>query len=525
MLAFNMSAHTHLQPLPSFSICICQFYRAMWAVSDIVLELQSSGRLLAGKDACDPFAAALVQGLCAKIKGLEGFNAMHAVDIKTAAETALPMVFQTSVGKAIEESLLATPTCEKPSIAKPQTLVEIQNYLTHNDWLVLEDINSSLIKKQNTLALRLRQLGVVSLHEQTCKAAVSIILHTLSSLPDYDVIHSMVMDFKGAFAASGGACKSGIYINKYPVNPSDLPVQLFKGAYGAEVPQPKVLEKLQVLKQHIPLRQTSKLLGKNKVVGSTAVVQAQPAQPATAPASIDPAPLQQSMMQFGLLGPMFQQVMQFQKQMLDMQQGKHTTTQPMEVDAKASSTAEQKALTLKPTQKQAPDDDKKFRLPLADAAHEGKEANASPQNSEVKDSNDVGTQGKPAEQYEEAAYKAIMERNDKKKAKAKAAPKAKQGAKKAHAASKAKAKAKAVMKRPSSKSIGSMVGTSSSCMAYQPAPPTQVELKSTKNAYTDKHYHKCRDLAKARGYNDDDAKRSARKARAIAVELWQKAIC
>ena len=193
------------------------------------------------------------------------------------------------------------------------------------------------------------------------------------------------------------------------------------------------------------------------------------------------------MMQFGLLGPMFQQVMQFQKQMLDMQQGKHTTTQPMEVDAKASSTAEQKALTLKPTQKQAPDDDKKFRLPLADAAHEGKEANASPQNSEVKDSNDVGTQGKPAAQYEEAAYKAIMERNDKKKAKAKAAPKAKQGAKK--------------------------------------APPTQVELKSTKNAYTDKHYHKCRDLAKARGYNDDDAKRSARKARAIAVELWQKAIC
>ena len=57
----------------------------MWAVSDIVLELQSSGRLLAGKDECDPFAAALVQGLCAKIKGLEGFNAMHAVEIKDSS--------------------------------------------------------------------------------------------------------------------------------------------------------------------------------------------------------------------------------------------------------------------------------------------------------------------------------------------------------------------------------------------------------------------------------------------------------
>ena len=81
------------------------------------------------------------------------------------------------------------------------------------------------------------------------------------------------------------------------------------------------------------------------------------------------------------------------------------------------------------------------------------------------------------------------------------------------------------MKRPSSKSIASFAGGSSSCMAYQPAAHTEVELKSTKNAYTDKHYHKCRELAKARGYTDDDAKRSARKARAIAVELRQKAVC
>ena len=193
---------------------------------------------------------ALVPGLCARIKALQGFNAMHAVEIKSAAETSFPITFQASIGKAVEESLLATPASEKPSIAKPQTLLEIQNYLTRNDWLVIEDINSSLIQKQNTLAYRLRQLGVVSLHEQTCKAAVAVILNTLSSLPAYDVIHSMVMDFKGAFAASGGACKSGIHINKYPVNPSGLPPQVFKDAYGSEVPQPKVLEKLSVLKQH-----------------------------------------------------------------------------------------------------------------------------------------------------------------------------------------------------------------------------------------------------------------------------------
>ena len=396
-------------------LCTCQFYPVMWAVSDIVLELQSSGKLLAGKGECDPFAAALVQGLCAKIKALQGFNAMHAVEIKSAAETSFPIAFQASIGKAIEESLLATPASEKPSIAKPQILLEVQNYLTRNDWLVIEDINSSLIQKQNTLAYRLRQLGVVSLHEQTCKAAVAVILNTLSSLPAYDVIHSMVMDFKGAFAASGGACKSGIYINKYPVNPSDLPPQLFKDAYGSEVPQPKVLEKLSVLKQHIPLRQTSKLLAKNQGQSCT---QAVAAQPAAAQASIDQAPLQQGMMQFGLI-PLMQQAMQFQQQfLLDMQKGQHTTAQPMEVDVTASSNAAQKALALKPPQKQTPPADSNFRLPLAD----GKEAEnvddqkaVEAQGSEAKDANDVGNQGKPVEEYEEAAFQAIMERNEKKR--------------------------------------------------------------------------------------------------------------
>ena len=496
----------------------------MWAVSDIVLELQSSGKLLAGKGECDPFAAALVQGLCAKIKALQGFNAMHAVEIKSAAETSFPIAFQASIGKAVEESLLATPASEKPSIAKPQTLVEIQNYLTRNDWLVLEDINSSLIQKQNTLAYRLRQLGVVSLHEQTCKAAVAVILNTLSRLPAYDVIHSIVMDFKGAFAASSGACKSGIYINKYPLNPSGLPPQVFKDAYGSEVPQPKVLEKLSVLKQHIPLRQTSKLLAKNQGQSGT---QAVAAQPAAAQASIDPAPLQHGMMQFGLF-PLMQQAMHFQQQiLLDMQKGQHTTAQPMEVDATASSNAAQKALALKPPQKQTPPADNSFRLPLAD----GKDAEnldtkpaVEAQGNEAKDANDAGNQGKPVEEYEEAAFHAIMDRNERKKAQPKAAPKAKQAAK-AKAKAKATSKAKQVMKRPSSKSIASFAGGSSSCMAYQPAAPTEVELKSTKNAYTDKHYHKCRDLAKARGYTDDDAKRSARKARAIAVELWLKAVC
>ena len=151
----------------------------------------------------------------------------------------------------------------------------------------------------------------------------------------------------------------------------------------------------------------------------------------------------------------------------------------MEVDATASSNAAQKALALKPPQKQTPPADNSFRLPLAD----GKDAEnldtkhtVEAQGNEAKDANDVGNQGKPVEEYEEAAFHAIMDRNERKKAQPKAAPKAKQAAK---AKAKATSKAKQVMKRPSSKSIASFAGGSSSCMAYQPAAPTEVELKST----------------------------------------------
>ena len=161
------------------------------------------------------------------------------------------------------------------------------------------------------------------------------------------------------------------------------------------------------------------MLAKNQGQSGT---QAVAAQPAAAQASIDQAPLQQGMMQFGLF-PLMQQAMQFQQQiLLDMQKGQHTTAQPMEVDVTASSNAAQKALALKPPQKQTPPVDNNFRLPLAD----GKEAeNVDNQNtvealgSEAKDANDVGNQGKPVEEYEEAAFQAIMDRNEKKESAAK----------------------------------------------------------------------------------------------------------
>ncbi len=88
--------------------------------------------------------------------------------------------------KVLRETLdakLAVPTTVDDSnvVLKPQVLTAINNYLTNNEWQILMDPNSSQGKKASTIVRRLRLVGVKSLHEQTAKYAVALMLTTLSS--------------------------------------------------------------------------------------------------------------------------------------------------------------------------------------------------------------------------------------------------------------------------------------------------------------------------------------------------------
>ena len=85
----------------------------------------------------------------------------------------------------------------------------------------------------------------------------------------------------------------------------------------------------------------------------------------------------------------------------------------------------------------------------------------------------------------------------------------------------AKAKAKAATTKRSSTSSSSSAKKMKK-LDYKVPPPSEAQLQSTPRNYYNKHYHKCKELAINCGYSDTEAKEFAKKARATAVELWDK---
>ena len=107
-------------------------------------------------------------------------------------------------------------------------------------------------------------------------------------------------------------------------------------------------------------------------------------------------------------------------------------------------------------------------------------------------------EGKPAADYEEEAFKALGRDERKKQAQAACKPKAK-------AKGKPKAKAKGMGKGKGKKDIVKKSisfkkdDASSKVLAYSPPAPTSIELKSKRECYVDKHYHKAKNMALASG--------------------------
>ena len=71
--------------------------------------------------------------------------------------------------------------------------------MTKNDWKTLDNPSSTYVAKTNTIVRRLKLFGVKSLHEQTAKYCVALLLTTFNQLPSYQVIHQMLVEFKQRF--------------------------------------------------------------------------------------------------------------------------------------------------------------------------------------------------------------------------------------------------------------------------------------------------------------------------------------
>lgn len=253
------------------------------------------------------------------------------IEAKMLYDTTQECQLQDAYKKILREALdakLSLPTTEDDSnvVLKPQILTAINNYLTKAEWLVLTDHNSSLGAKASTIARRLRLVGVKSLHEQTAKYAVALMLTTLTQLPSYSVIHQMLQEFKQVFHRD--LTKMQVpFVRNYPNTVEELPEAISQAAYSPEDPAaPREVENLvMIAENHIPLRGTSKLLKKETAVPEIAKDKKQAAEKNAESNLQTMVPAMASPFgEMGAMGQFAMMMMQMCKQQMGMGQSNET---------------------------------------------------------------------------------------------------------------------------------------------------------------------------------------------------------
>lgn len=245
-----------------------------WDMQDIKQEITDIGELLrvridVGGTSAEKVTAlekSMCHGIKHKISSLPSLTAGNSLElVNTLNATQFSQAAKDDLQELIDEKLassLTSGTDHKP-IGRPQKLEEPWNYMTPGDWAVLDNEKVAYWKKVQTVCERFRKLGIHHLAETTVKWALSMLVAIMSShahkLPEYQVLHSMVKDFKDTFQSTPIADVRGLL--DYPKKASDLPNLIYKSCYKDDgAPEPRHIERVIQVSRHLPLRCTSKLL-------------------------------------------------------------------------------------------------------------------------------------------------------------------------------------------------------------------------------------------------------------------------
>ena len=217
----------------------------MWTAADVRAEMLNIGKVLEARRQSVEHSALdeeqvkhetnMVNNCDQRIKVIANLTFIEAKMLYDAIqECKLHDAHKKVLREALDAKLtLPTTVDESNVVLKPQVLTAINNYLTNTEWQILMDPNSSLGKKASTIVKRLRLVGVKSLHEQTAKYAVALMLTTLSNLPNYSVIHQMLQEFKQVFHRD--LTKMQVpFVRNYPHTVEELPEAISKAAYSPE---------------------------------------------------------------------------------------------------------------------------------------------------------------------------------------------------------------------------------------------------------------------------------------------------
>lgn len=182
----------------------------MWTADDVKSEMVNISQLLAARrsatgdedlDGEKQQEKSMVQGCAQRIKLLASISLLEGKMLYEAIqECDLNNDLKKLLRSALDSKLAAgTNAYDDNVVLKPQMLTSISNYMTKNDWKILNNPCSTYVAKTNAIVRRLKLCGVRSLHEQTAKYGVALLLTTLTQLPSYKVIHQMLVEFKQTF--------------------------------------------------------------------------------------------------------------------------------------------------------------------------------------------------------------------------------------------------------------------------------------------------------------------------------------
>ena len=197
-------------------------------VNDIFVELADVQQLIA-TPVGDQVKEGMVRGVCGKIGNLGTLGARDAVQLYKLVRT-FPDATKAAFEAAVDARLALDLDFEDVPEPKTQQLLTTPlAYCTDDDWLAINDPSATPPKIISVLVARIASLGIRSLHEQTVKFAVMIVLHKVKqntgAWPPASVVFSWVNEFKSSFKWLKTPWEHET-IKKYPMDPSSLPAHI-----------------------------------------------------------------------------------------------------------------------------------------------------------------------------------------------------------------------------------------------------------------------------------------------------------
>lgn len=251
-----------------------------WTTDSICQEINDVAALIQARASASPAAAdaiaePMIKSVVLKIQAL-GRSSMRAGSAMSLYQTvqgsSLPANLKDMTTKAIDALLVADASAPQSALTltvATQKLVTPWNYCSQQDANKLA--SAEYWESIAVVVARLKACGVCSMHEDTKRWWVSLLLHfylakNTGKMPPYLWVYNLGQDLYASFHSSTVQVAAGISpLKAYPTSPAELGPDWVRLVYGdAAESQPVVLDGMAGLsnlaKNHVPVRSTSSLL-------------------------------------------------------------------------------------------------------------------------------------------------------------------------------------------------------------------------------------------------------------------------